>query len=115
MTQGAPPVRTPRTSPTSSTSLGPLLARFVVVMVGLTGVFAAGYGAFATWVISNDWLACVNPAFQPISDYPSSYCETVPWPSQFGIGIGLLLGGFVAIAAAIWLLRSRYAARPTRR
>jgi hypothetical protein len=96
-------------------SLGPLLARFVVVMVGLTGVFALGYGAFGTAVISNDWLSCVNPAFHPLGDYPAGYCESVPWPSQFVTGIGLLVGGLIATVAALRLLRSRYAARPPKR
>ena len=114
MTQGPPPPTSSQTTAAERPSLGPLFARFVVVMVGLTGVFAAGYGIFATWVITNDWLSCVNPSFQPIGGYPAGYCDSVPWPSQFAIGLGLLVGGLVAIVAALRLLRSRYAARPPR-
>jgi hypothetical protein len=101
-------------APTALPLAVPMLARAVVLMLGLTGVFAAGYGVFGTWVVSNDWLSCVNPSFHPIGDYPSDYCESVPWLSQLGIGLGLLAGGLLAVGVAIWLLRSRFAARPTR-
>jgi len=110
MAQAAPP----RASPTSPTRLWPLLARLIVVMTGVTGVFAAGYGALILWAVSRDWLPCVNPSFAPTGDYASNYCQTVPWATQFGIGIGLLVGGLFGTVAAIWLLRSRYAARAPR-
>jgi hypothetical protein len=105
----------PRASRTGSTGLWPLLARLVVVMVGVTGVFAAGYGALILWAVGRDWLPCVNPSFVPTGDYASNYCQTVPWATQFAVGIGLLAGGVLGTGAAIWLLRSRYAARAPRK
>src|SRR4051812_26260244 len=106
----APGAAPPTNSRASSGVLGPLIARGIVLVLGLNGVFAAGYGAFGTWAVANDWLSCVNPSFQPIGDYVSNYCETVSWPTQLGIGLGVFAVGVLAVGAAIWLLRSRFAA-----
>src|SRR3954451_3540907 len=65
----APGAAPPTNSRASSGVLGPLIARGIVLVLGLNGVFAAGYGAFGTWAVANDWLSCgvlANESDRPV-------------------------------------------------
>ena len=86
------------------------LARTWIVGLGafgavLAGLSILGYGVWGTYVVFSDWRPCVDPSATPIGDYPTGYCSTVNWPVQFGIGIGMVVVGVLAIVAARWLLR----------
>ena len=79
------------------------------VALGLIGIAAGAYGAFGTAVVFGDWLSCQSMAMASLASLPD--CRTIPWPSQFGIGIALILVAAVALATAWWLVRHARASR----
>ena len=85
--------------------------KVVAVALGLIGIASGAYGAFGTAVVFDDWLTCQTQAMASLASLPD--CRTIPWPSQFGIGIALMLVAVVAIATAWWLLRHARASRDT--
>jgi len=79
------------------------------VAAGVIGLGAAAYGAFGTAVVFGDWLTCQSQGMASLASLPD--CRMIPWPSQFGIGIVLILGGASGMATAWWLVRRSRASR----
>jgi hypothetical protein len=86
-------------------AIGRPLIGLVAFVALIGGLFVAAWGLWGTFVVFSDWRPCVDPQATPVGDVPSNYCDLVNWPVQFGIGMGLVAVGVVAVVAGVRLAR----------